>query len=133
MAKRVSQVIDKEVVERATNDLPTVPGLEFSWQNPFTNERTGWRIWEPVTRDSEIGQQIADQFGDMFDKFQGLNEQTNYFMRGRDSMLAFTSKERLDAAIADKQEKADAQMLKVEQNAENLRRNVLIQTPMGKK
>lgn len=130
MARRVKQIMDKEIVARAKGDLPELPGQVFSWQNPYTNEKMGWRIWSPVLRDSDIGLKVAEQLGDTFDKFKGLNEETNYFMKGRDCMLAFTSKERYDEAQAEKQERADAQLRQIDDAAE-LRRNVMIQTPMG--
>jgi acetolactate synthase small subunit len=118
MAKKVRQVYDQEVMRKVKEDLPVVAGLIFSWQNPYANEKLGWRIWEPVRRDSELGQQVEKQLGDLFDKFQGLNEQTDYFMKGRDCMLSFASQERYDARQAEKQAKADAQLKMVETGAE---------------
>ena len=111
---KVRQVADKEVLAKVKGDLPEVPGLVFMWQNPFTCEKSGWGIWAPVTRDSELGEKVAAVMGDLFDKFAGLNAQTNYFQKGRDSMLAYASKEAYDARMDAKRERADAQLRKVE-------------------
>lgn len=86
-----------------------IPGWVFSWQNIETNEKKGWGIHRPVLRDSELGEAVAKQFGIMGESFSALKADSNLFYYGVDAVLAYTSQELYDKAIAQKQIRADAQ------------------------
>lgn len=90
------------------------PGLKFRWVSPAFREKRGWDIWQPVRRDSDLGEQIAKQLGDVFDKFMGLQTDTNYFYMGADLMLAFASEEAHAEMAARKHAENRAPMLAVQ-------------------
>lgn len=100
-------------------------GWVFSWQNLSTKRRKGWGIHNAVERDSELGGFVAEQFGVSADKFLGQNDDTNYFLKGGDTILCYTSQEIADKQILKDEEAADKQMASVGDGAE-LQRHVMI-------
>ena len=112
MAKRVTQTFDQEAIDQWRDKLE-IPGLVFRWVNPSSRERKGWGIWTPVTKDSEVGAEVEKQMSRTLDVFSGLDTDSNFFMRGRDSMLAYTTEERAAEHKVALKEKADAALKQV--------------------
>lgn len=71
------------------------PGKVLGWKNPHfrNNSGRGWRGWEPVTYDSEIGQDLEEYINSPPMKMAGAAEQDNYVRRGTDSILCVLDKE----------------------------------------
>jgi hypothetical protein len=68
-------------------------GKVLSWKNPNYRQQRGWRGWEPVTWDSEIGKNISQYIPDPPAKMEGISKQDNYIRRGTDSVLAAIDEE----------------------------------------
>lgn len=101
-----------------------IPGFAFRWVNPLRRARSGWGIWSPVTRDSELGQQVAEKLNNVVDKFNGLNADANLFYRGSDTILAYASQ---DAAEAHRDRLDDIAEQRIRSvDAAKLQRNVVI-------
>jgi len=82
-------------------------GWKFRWQNLHHRIKVGWGMWRPVTKDSELGEFVAEQFGIILDKHAGVNATSNYFMQGSDGVLAYTSEKALADRDANKDVLAD--------------------------
>jgi hypothetical protein len=101
------------IIEYTRHNDPSridVPGWVFSWQNVNQMTRYGWGQHRPVLRDTDLGAEVARQFGIEGDLYEGQNAETNFFMFGVDGVLAYTSKALQEQHELDEQEKADAQM-----------------------
>ena len=99
------------IVEISAHNDPSkldIPGWVFRWQNLLHRNKSGWTFWRPVRRESELGAEVAEQFGISNDKYVGQNENTDFFMFGPDGVLAYTSQELFDHNEAQKDVKADA-------------------------
>lgn len=68
-------------------------GKVLSWKNPNYRQQRGWRGWEPVTWDSEIGREISKYIPDPPAKMEGSSKQDNHVRRGTDSVLAVIDEE----------------------------------------
>jgi hypothetical protein len=99
-----------------------VPGYVFSWQNEQLKNKVGWGTHLPVERDSELGEEVIKQFGVTGDQYAGLNSGTNRFYNGGELVLSYTSIKLYEQALAEKQERADAQLGIVEEDAGSLSR-----------
>ena len=89
--------------------IPDMEGYSFMWVNPDTYDRSGWGIWHPVEKDSAVGERIAAMLKEYAPgTFSGLSvDDSNFFYRGRDTMLALAKIEHREAAIAKMQKAAD--------------------------
>lgn len=69
-------------------------GKVLSWKNArWRNEQRGWRGWEPITYDSEIGQNLLEYLNDPPAKMEGSSKQDNYVRRGTDTVLCWIDEE----------------------------------------
>lgn len=87
-----------------------IPGWVFSWQNINTNDKSGWGIFRPVQKDTELGEEVARQLGVGANPFGGTNADANMYYFGGDLVLAYTSQELYDKMQADDQKAADFAM-----------------------
>lgn len=63
-------------------------GKVLGWKNAtLREEHRGWRGWEPVTYDSEIGQNLSEYIASPPAKMAGSSQQDNYVRRGTDTVL----------------------------------------------
>ena len=58
------------------------PGWHLGWKNPRWREHIGWRGWEEVTYDSEIGKNLDEYITDAPRKMRGSAEIDNIVRRG---------------------------------------------------
>jgi len=68
-------------------------GKKLGWKNPRIRDEKGWKGWEPVTWDSEIGKNIEQYIPSPPAKMVGIEKQDNYVRRGTDSVLAMIDEE----------------------------------------
>lgn len=106
-----------------------VPGYGFRWCNVSQRYRHGWGIWTPVTRDSEIGQQVVPQLRVGNDKFVGANAESSFIYQGSDSVLAYSTIEKINALKERNANKAEERIKSVD--AAELRRNVIVPASGG--
>lgn len=98
-------------------------GLHLDWKNPnIRNGATGWRGWEPVTYDSEIGKNLQEYIPDPPVKMAGSAHQDNYVRRGTDSILCTLPEEIWKA----RQMKRESKALRA-QVAASAQRNTTVQ------
>ena len=126
--KQVTHNVDVEY----NNQLRTkfnIPGLEFRWVDYETRQKTGWGIWSPVQRNSDIGEKVAKEMGAAADRFSGLNLDSSLFYQGEGTVLAYTTVERANARRKFQAEKTKkfADMI----DAAKIRRNVVIPASEG--
>ena len=93
-------------------------GMILSWKNPRIRRDKGWKGWEPITWDSEIGQNLEKYIPSPPAKLEGISKQDNYVRRGTDSVLS-QIKEEIWLA---RQEKRRSKALR-KQDAANARAN----------
>ena len=62
-------------------------GLRLSWCNPIIRNQIGWQGWTPVTRDSDIGENLEEYLNAVPARLEGVNDQDNFVRRGRTSIL----------------------------------------------
>jgi len=123
---KITQVTHNVAEEYNTKnpDVIQVPGLVFRWVNHHYRTKRGWKIWTPVTRDSELGATVTEQLGVFADKYAGLNGTSNLFHQGEDSVLAYASVEAYRSLAESAQSMAENRINMID--AENVRRNVVI-------
>ena len=68
-------------------------GKRLSWKNPKIRNDGGWKGWDPVTWDSEIGKDLDTYIASPPSKMEGISTQDNYVRRGTDSVLAMIDEE----------------------------------------
>lgn len=91
----------------------TIPGIAFRWINgDVRNQMQSWAHWSAVARDSELGQKIAEKLSSGHAKFDGGNEDSNYFRRGQ-LILAWADEEVALAHRKALDDKADARLRQV--------------------
>ncbi len=98
-----------------------ITGWVFGRQNIMHNTKRGWKHWRPVKRDSELGEEIAAQWGLVLD----IDATDNYFHFGPDTVLAYTSVELNEKKKASNQSRADAALAAVSEDV-NISRHVVI-------
>jgi hypothetical protein len=96
-------------------------GKKLSWKNPNIRDRQGWKGWEPITWDSEVGKNIEKYIPSPPAKMVGIEKQDNYVRRGTDSVLAMIDEE---IWMARQQKREDKALRK--QLAANARANAAI-------
>jgi hypothetical protein len=106
-----------------------VPGYGFRWCNVSQRYRHGWGIWTPVDRSSELGQQVVPQLRVGNDKFVGANAESSFIYQGTDSVLAYSTIEKINALKERNASKAEDRIRSVD--AAELRRNVIIPASGG--
>jgi hypothetical protein len=106
-----------------------VPGYVFRWVNLAQRHRKGWGIWTPVTRNSEIGQQVLPQLGYINDKFMGANAEANLIYQSAELVLSYTTVEKNEALKEHNATKAENRIRSVD--AAELRRNVIVPASGG--
>ena len=131
MAKKINI---KEVVQTTQESLFSleniaVEGFAFRWVNPSTRDERGWRHWRPVERNSEIGEKVLERMGIHHDRFNGLNQDTNYFYRGAGSMLAYCKASESEAHVEAMRQKAENQSREVIGKHAKLREQYVSSTP----
>ena len=99
-----------EITAHNDHQKLVVPGWMFTTQNLTHNNKKGWRHWRPVTRSSELGQEVLSQFGIVGDSLQGLNDETDYIMYGPETVLAYTSVELFDKHAKAEEDAANRQL-----------------------
>jgi len=118
----------EEYGAQSTSEI-VVPGYGFRWCNLSQRYRHGWGIWTPLTRDSEIGQLVLPQLREGNDKFNGANAESNFVYQGTDSVLAYSTREKIDALKAHNAAKAEDRISSID--VAELRRNVIIPASGG--
>ena len=63
-------------------------GYRLGWKNPRIRDEQGWKGWEPITWDSEIGKDLSKYIASPPAKMKGIEAQDNYVRRGTDSILS---------------------------------------------
>ena len=81
-------------------------GKILSWKNPRIRQDKGWKGWEPITWDSEIGKNLASYINDPPAKLEGISKQDNYVRRGTDSILSQIDEEIWNARQQKREDKA---------------------------
>jgi len=101
-----------------------VKGLSFRWINAdVRNQMQSWAHWTVVTRDSELGEKVAQGLQEGHMKFEGGNE-GNYFQRGS-LVLAWAPEEVVQARRESLNEKADDRLRQVVKGDTTLRQTYI--------
>lgn len=96
-------------------------GKILSWKNPRIRQDKGWKGWEPITWDSEVGKNLSEYINDPPAKLEGISKQDNYVRRGTDSVLSMIDEEIWNA----RQQKREHKALR-KQMAANAHANAII-------
>jgi len=101
-----------------------IKGFAFRWVNAdVRNQLQSWRFWSVVTRDSELGEKVAQGLSEGHAKFEGGNE-GNYFRRGQ-LVLAWADEEVAQAHRDSLNEKADDRLRQVVKGGTTLRQTYI--------
>lgn len=69
------------------------PGKVLSWKNPKYRRERGWRGWNPISYDDEIGRELSLYIIDPPANMAGSADLDNYVRRGTDSVLCWISED----------------------------------------
>jgi hypothetical protein len=96
---------------QTSNDLPTMEGLVLRWVNPAARNRSisGWKCWRPVSRESDVGQTVAEHLEENTFRFGEVRQDSDYFWRG-DMLLAFAPIDEVEALRKANVSNADRQL-----------------------
>lgn len=127
------KVTTNETPNTDAYQVPRIDGFGFRWVNPAYRAKKGnWGIWKPLTRDSELGEKVAEHIEGIIGPISlGLTQvDSNYFYRSTESMLAFAPVELIEEKRAEAQAKADERMRMVHRTeGARLRTTVIEKTP----
>jgi len=130
-----------EMVEQTRQDTESflgtkfdVPGKVFRWVNAEARrQRDNFKYWRVVERDSELGEIIAQQIADAPDRYMGPNEDSNYFRRGEQLILAYADEEVHRKHGESLTKRADDRLRQVINTPGADLRQVIISSPTSKK
>lgn len=86
---KVRQVRDPFNTKNPHQIIAHPPGKVLSWKNPKYRQERGWRGWQPISYDDEIGRELSTYITDPPAKMEGSANLDNYVRRGTDSVLCF--------------------------------------------
>lgn len=127
---RSKKVVASEVPTGDPYDIPEIDGFMFRWTNAKVRTKMGrWKIWSPLKRSSELGEKVAALIEDVTSPaFKELvQSDSDLFCRGDALVLAFAPKDKVLAARAASQKKADDKLRMVHQTEGAKLRHTYIQ------